>query len=624
MITIDVPIDCPHADACGGCAAIALPYAAQLARKHDRAARALARYRALEPFPLGPVAPADPIVGYRTRAKLAVSEGRVGLYRRGTHDVVDIPSCRVLRPAVADAVASVREALLTPPDGTKGVLAALLAIDVREAVDAAGVARTLVTLVVDEDRGLARASLETLAHALAARVPGLATVAVSRRARQAPQLLGRDLEILWGDASVPDAVQTDGRALEVLAVPGAFAQAHRGQAHAIRRAIEDTIATTCALPLARLRVADVYAGAGALGLGLAARGAKVTLIESFNPAMALAARAAARAGLGDAVVTVAAEAAAGLETLEARPDALPDVVVLNPPRRGVSPAARVRAARLRPRLVFYVSCEPETLARDLAHLALLGYGLDRTAGGREALRAFDMIPLTDEVETLAVLVPAAPPPPHVLFANDDIVVVDKDPHEPTTPHPEHPSCLLDRVRGLSGCAEAVPLHRLDAGTSGVCAFARRPDRVARYQAALGAGDAIKVYRVLARGIARDKGAIKRPLPDERGVVRAATTRYRRLEIVAHHSLLDVRIETGRTHQIRRHLASLGHPVVGDERHGHGPTNRHFAERYGLDRPFLHAARLELDDPTRDGRIVVEAPLAGDLAAVLARSHASVT
>ena len=86
-----------------------------------------------------------------------------------------------------------------------------------------------------------------------------------------------------------------------------------------------------------------------------------------------------------------------------------------------------------------------------------------------------------------------------------------------------------------------------------------------------------------------------------------------------HSVLRVIPEQGRTHQIRRHLASIGHPVLGDDRYGHAPTNRFFEEKNGLDRTFLHCVRLEFEHPDTGTRHIVEAPLTGDLRAVLERT-----
>ena len=84
-------------------------------------------------------------------------------------------------------------------------------------------------------------------------------------------------------------------------------------------------------------------------------------------------------------------------------------------------------------------------------------------------------------------------------------------------------------------------------------------------------------------------------------------------------MLRVIPEQGRTHQIRRHLAAIGHPVLGDDRYGHAPTNRFFEEKNALDRTFLHCVRLEFDHPTQKQRMIIEAPMPGDLRGVLERT-----
>src|SRR5512140_1478016 len=96
-------VECVHADRCGGCPIIALPYGEQLSLKRGRVVQSVARYPALELVYTEPVAAADPIVGYRTRAKLIVAVGpKVGLFAKGGgHQVVDIPTCRVLSPVLA-------------------------------------------------------------------------------------------------------------------------------------------------------------------------------------------------------------------------------------------------------------------------------------------------------------------------------------------------------------------------------------------------------------------------------------------------------------------------------------------------------------------------------------------
>ena len=76
-------------------------------------------------------------------------------------------------------------------------------------------------------------------------------------------------------------------------------------------------------------------------------------------------------------------------------------------------------------------------------------------------------------------------------------------------------------------------------------------------------------------------------------------------------------------QICRHLASIGHPVLGDSRHGHAPSNRHFAEKHGLDRPFLHCMRIVLVSPQHKEGMAITAPMPGDLAMVLERAGGDV-
>jgi 23S rRNA (uracil1939-C5)-methyltransferase len=140
---------------------------------------------------------------------------------------------------------------------------------------------------------------------------------------------------------------------------------------------------------------------------------------------------------------------------------------------------------------------------------------------------------------------------------------------------------------------------------------------------LSADTARKIYVVAARGVAPNKGAITRDLRED-GKPHPARTRYRRLAVASGHSVLRVVPEQGRLHQIRRHLAAIGHPVIGDDRYGHPMTNRYFEEKNGLDRTFLHCVRLEIDHPDTGQRLRIESPLPGDLRAVLERTSGPAT
>jgi len=261
--------------------------------------------------------------------------------------------------------------------------------------------------------------------------------------------------------------------------------------------------------------------------------------------------------------------------------------------------------------VAYVSCDPETLARDLDHLSRLGYA---TA----SLRPLDMIPLTDEVETVALLRRAGLPLPRIAYETSELLVVEKGPHEPITPQGEYAGSLLSRVRRIPGAESAVPVQRLDVGTSGLVTFARRAELVPRWDRALASSTTRIIYVAAVRGVTPSKGAITRDLRED-GKLHAARTRYRRLAVAAGHSVLRVVPEQERTHQVRRHFAAIGHPVLGDDRYGHTMTNRYFEEKNGLDRSFLHCVRLEFDHPDTGARQIVEAALPGDLRAVLERT-----
>ncbi|MFO0568778.1 MAG: pseudouridine synthase [Polyangiaceae bacterium] len=594
-------VECPHAGQCTGCPLIELEYDEQLGWKQRRVEEALSVYPALRELRVAPTAAADPVTGYRVRAKLVVgSGGRVGLFAREGHAVVDLPGCRVLTPPVARAVEVLRELLRAPPNESGSALVstadggALAAVDVREAL-ADGAPKLFVTWIGHAAR-TRDAELAAFARALEEHAPEVAGVAVSDQ-RHPARVLGAEPRRVAGERELMDRV---GESVQ-RAVPGAFVQAHRGQAVKLHQAIVLSLASEFGGLRGRV-VWDLYGGSGAIGLALQAAGARVTLVESHGAAVAAARRAGLDALVADAALRVDAPA--------------PAAVVVNPPRRGLAPDVRRRVARANPELVVYVSCSPETLARDLDHFGRLGFGSRDVA-------PFDMIPLSEHVEALVVLRKVPAPQPTLLFENDELLVLDKPPHEPTAPRGEHEGSLLERVRRMPGAEQAVPLHRLGFDTSGACVFAKHPDFAGAWAQSWARGETRERYLALVRGIARKKGAVNRPLV-ESGQSRPARTRYERLEVVNGHSLLGVEVQEGGKDQIRRHLAGIGHPILGDERYGHAATNRHHTERYGLDRQLLHLAELAFASPGGGPRIQVTSPLPGDFISILKRMGAKRT
>jgi len=230
----------------------------------------------------------------------------------------------------------------------------------------------------------------------------------------------------------------------------------------------------------------------------------------------------------------------------------------------------------------------------------------------------------------------------VLYADDAVIVVDKPAGLVVHPGAGHATgtlvnALLARFPDMMGRAWPDParpgvVHRLDKGTSGVLMVARTPEAAGVLSAQLQVHSVERRYLALVWGSVVDaRGVIDAPLgrssadPTRIAVRvdgRRAVTTY---EVVGRWAsphpttLLRCALETGRTHQIRVHLAAIGHPVVGDGRYrGAGAGRRvSVAPRLAPGRPFLHAAVLGFDHPDTGARLRFESPLPADLVGVLA-------
>lgn len=172
------------------------------------------------------------------------------------------------------------------------------------------------------------------------------------------------------------------------------------------------------------------------------------------------------------------------------------------------------------------------------------------------------------------------------------------------------------LRGQLG-RHVYPVHRLDRGCSGALAFALDPEAAAALMAAFAVRDVGKSYLAVVRGFPPESGRVERALADERRMMQDAATSWQRLATAevagpvgryptARYALVRAWPETGRQHQLRRHLAGLGHPILGDAYHGDLRHNRFVRARFGFARLALHAERLELPHPD-GGRVVALAP-----------------
>nr|WP_233278030.1 RluA family pseudouridine synthase [Myxococcus stipitatus] len=196
--------------------------------------------------------------------------------------------------------------------------------------------------------------------------------------------------------------------------------------------------------------------------------------------------------------------------------------------------------------------------------------------------------------------------------------------------------LVDYVRAYLGPKAvrndftASPAHRLDRETSGVILVAKRRPAMVHFTEVFTHGLSKKRYLTLVKGkMTKESGVIDLPLSEHqqtaeskarRGVnMQDALTRWKVVKQSGDAALLSCAIETGRTHQIRRHLAAIGHPVLGDKKYGDFAYNRDVQARWGLKRLFLHAERIEFPHPDGSGKVAVEAALPPELRDVLKRA-----
>ncbi|HTP50625.1 MAG TPA: RluA family pseudouridine synthase [Anaeromyxobacteraceae bacterium] len=231
----------------------------------------------------------------------------------------------------------------------------------------------------------------------------------------------------------------------------------------------------------------------------------------------------------------------------------------------------------------------------------------------------------------------------VLFEDEHLLAVDKP--AGLAAHPGsgiEGATLVEEVRSHLRVPEGLPpgefrpspAHRLDRETSGVVLVAKTRRAMVRLGELFTSGEEVrKTYLALAKGkMSRALGTIDLPLSEHEQTARSkerrgvnfqeALTRWQVASANRDASLLAVEIETGRTHQIRRHLQAAGHPVAGDRRYGDFAFNRVARARWGLKRMFLHAFRLSIPHPSTGAPLSLVAPLPEELLEVLSRANLS--
>ena len=214
-------------------------------------------------------------------------------------------------------------------------------------------------------------------------------------------------------------------------------------------------------------------------------------------------------------------------------------------------------------------------------------------------------------------------PVNIVYSDDDLLIVDKDAPLACQCTPKQPSGTLEnRLAWLyraQGDFVFRPVNRLDRGTSGLMAVARHAHAYQLLQSQLHTPNFVREYLAVVEGELAGEGCIDLPIAKEdaatvRRVIdmergKPALTHYRAISSGNGRTLVRLRLETGRTHQIRVHMAAIGHPVAGDFLYG-----RELAFLPG--RFALHSAAIELDQPLSGERISIESPLPDELKVLL--------
>jgi 23S rRNA (uracil1939-C5)-methyltransferase len=342
---------------CGGCLYAHIAYERQLQIKALVIADAFARTGRL-PLPDGVTVSASPTAGYRMRARLHYRRGRLGFFREGTHEVCDARATGQLLPDSCDVLDRLEAALAELPEG------AVKEIDVAENIDASERVLHLEMCPGSEGprQGLLSLTDGLTGFTVAGPGPG-------------------GLRALAGSAYVTDRIVLDERpAVTIRRHVLAFFQGNRFL-------LPDLVAHVTGQIPQESKTIDLYAGAGLFSISAALlRGARVTAVEGDRVASEdLAVNAAAVGG-----VTPVHQAVEAF-VRSAPPGA--DVVIVDPPRTGMTPAALQGVLQLGGRRLLYVSCDVATLARDARRLVDAGYEIVR-------VDAFDLFPNTPHVETV--------------------------------------------------------------------------------------------------------------------------------------------------------------------------------------------------------------------------------
>ncbi len=376
-----VESDCPYFPRCGGCTYRHMSYEEELRLKKQRVQDNLSRIGGSD-VTVEEILGAQDTLRYRNKAQYPVSkDGAVGFYRARTHEIIECEHCLLVRPeadAAAEALREYMQSCRVAGYDEKTGRGLVRHLYVRS--NAAG--ESLICVLVNGDK---LPKEDRLVALLRDACPKCRGIVLGTNTKKGNVILGDRYRTLWGDDRLEDTLC--GKRF-LLSVPS-FYQVNRTQAERLyAKAIEFADLT------GRETVLDLYCGAGTITLALSDHAKKVLGAEIVPEAIDDARENAVRNDVRN--VEFFCGDASDVAKKLAQEHLRPDVITVDPPRKGLAPDVVESIAEMQPQRVVYVSCDSATMARDVKRFAELGYTATRAA-------AVDMFPRADHVETVVLL-----------------------------------------------------------------------------------------------------------------------------------------------------------------------------------------------------------------------------
>ena len=379
--------DCPVSAQCGGCVYRHISYESELQIKTQRVRDALERIGGFRGIAMEPILAAPHRNFYRNKCQLPIGlskngELQLGFYAVNSHRIVDTHTC-LLQPEEFDKAAEAFRKWY-----------ALSGESVYDEASHTGVLRHLYMrrgeksgemMVCIVANGGALHEEDLLVSMLREAVPSITGIILNINRDKTNVVLGKNCRTIWGKDTISDTLC----GLEFEIAPHAFYQVNRTQAEALYGKATEYAALT-----GNENLLDLYCGTGTIGLSMAHKAKKLIGAEIVAAAIENAKRNAARNRIENAEF-ICGDAAQAAKVLHERGEK-PDVIVIDPPRKGCDAALITTIAAMRPDRVVYVSCDPATLARDLKLFDENGYKI-------RAVTPVDMFPCTAHVETVVLL-----------------------------------------------------------------------------------------------------------------------------------------------------------------------------------------------------------------------------